>query len=168
MALREIVIDHMRLDYEGLFDARELHHMIDYYFREKGYDKRETKNYEKVTPEGRYIELELTPWKKTTDYIRNIIKVRLIMSSVKDVEIEKDNTKIKLQRGRVQFVIDGFFDYDYDNRWDYNPVHVFIRTIFDKYFFKTYWDKYKGVLIEDTNMLHNMIKNYFNLFKAYR
>ncbi|OIO65089.1 hypothetical protein COY28_03145 [Candidatus Woesearchaeota archaeon CG_4_10_14_0_2_um_filter_57_5] len=167
MSFREIVIEKQRIEYEGLFDAHELHHIIDYYFREKGYDKRETRNMENTTPEGKYVEIEITPWKKTTDYHRNIIKMKIYMSKMRDVEVEKDNTKIKLQNGRVQFVIDAFLEYDYDDRWENKPIHQFIRTLFDKYFYKPYTDKYKGVLLEDTRLIVDMIKRYFNLFEIY-
>ena len=89
MTERELIVDHMRIQYEGLFDATELYKLIDRFFRDKGYDKRDLKNVEKVRPQGKFIEIELLPWKKTTDYFKNEIKVRMIMEDLKDVEVEK-------------------------------------------------------------------------------
>src|SRR3989338_5988794 len=109
MAERELIVDHVRLTYEGLFDAKELYNIIDTYFREKGYDKRELRNIEQVKPEGKYVEIEWLPWKKTTHYIRNEIWIRLVMSDVKEVEVEKEGVKVKLNQGKIQIVIDGYF-----------------------------------------------------------
>jgi len=41
MAEREVVIDKMRMSYEGLFKVTDLYKLIDGWLREKGYDKRE-------------------------------------------------------------------------------------------------------------------------------
>ena len=43
MTERELIVDHMRIQYEGLFDATELYKLIDRFFRDKGYDKRDLK-----------------------------------------------------------------------------------------------------------------------------
>ena len=67
MVERDIVVDRMKIEYEGLFSARELYKLIDNWFFEKGYDKREKKSSESIKPAGKYIEMELEPWKKVTD-----------------------------------------------------------------------------------------------------
>ena len=100
MVERETVIDKLRLTYEGLFVATDLYQMIDNWFRQKAYDKRENKNIEKVTPDGKYIEIELEPWKKITDYARIVIKIRLIMNDVKEIEMEKDGLKVRMNQGK--------------------------------------------------------------------
>lgn len=165
MAERELIVDHIRLTYEGLFDAKELFAIIDKYFREKGYDKRELRNIEQVKPEGKYVEIEILPWKKTTDYVRNEIWMRMVMSEVKEVEVEKDGVKVKLNQGKIQVVIDGYYTTDYENRWEQKPTFFLVRTLFDKYFLKSYTDKYKGVLVEDTHLLHSTIKAFLNLYR---
>ncbi len=165
MAERELILDHIRLTYEGLFDATELLKMIDWYFREKGYDKKEIKNVERVTPEGKYVEIVMMPWKKTTDYFKNEIKIRMIMSNLQEVEVEKDGTKMRLNQGRVHFVFDGYFTTDYENRWEQKPTFFFIRAVFDKFFFKSYTDKYKGILLDDANLLMSQIRAFLNLYR---
>lgn len=165
MAERELIVDHLRVEYEGLFDATELYRLIDLFFRDKGYDKRDLKNIEKVRPEGKYVEIELMPWKKTTDYFKNEIKIRIIMQNLKEVEVEKDGRKIRLNQGKLNIVFDGYFTTDYEHRWEQKPSYFFIRTLFDKFFFSSYTDKYKGVLVHDTNTLITDIKTFLNLYR---
>ena len=66
MSEREILVDKRRMTYEGLFSVADLYSLIDEYFEEKGYDKHEKKNIERVTPNGKDIEIEVEPWKKIT------------------------------------------------------------------------------------------------------
>jgi hypothetical protein len=165
MAEKEKVIDELRLQYEGLFDINELYHTIDRWFREKQYDKREIKNVEFVKPEGKYVELWLMPWKKITDYAKIEIKIRLIIENLKEVEVEKDNHKVKMNQGTIKMVIDGFLTTDYENKWEGKPTYVFIRTLFDKFIYKGYTSRFKGQVSEDVNHFHTTLKSFLNLYR---
>ena len=165
MPEREVVVDKLRLTYEGIFSVSELYKLIDEWFRWKGYDKRENKNIEIVKPEGKFIEIELEPWKKVTDYAKNVIKIRIQMSDIRDVEVEKDNTKLKLNQGKVHFVFDGYLETDYEARWEGKPIFYFLRTIFDKYFYRPFTAGFERGVKEDLMHLHSQIKAFLNLYK---
>jgi hypothetical protein len=165
MAEREIVVDKMRLTYEGLFEATELYRHIDEWCRSRGYDKCENKNIEKITPEGKYIEIEIEPWKKLTDYARAIIKLRIIMTDVKEVEVEKDGIKVRQNQGKIQLVFDGYLQTDYENRWEGSPLFYFLRTIWDKYIYKLYTETLKKNVLDDVNHLSSTIKSFLNLYR---
>jgi len=165
MAEREVVIDKMRLSYEGLFNVTELYKLMDGWFRQKGYDKREKKMSESVTKNGKFIEWELEPWKKITDYAKIIIRLRVIMTDIKEIDVELDNTKVKMNQGKADFIFDGILETDYENRWENKPLFFFLRTLFDKYIFKPYTTGYQGNAIDDVNDLHNRIKTFLNLYR---
>ena len=165
MVETKIVVDGLTLSYEGLFSATEFYMMIDRFFRDHMYDKRETQNLEKVEPQGKYIELELQPYRKMSDYIRFVIRMRLRMFNVTEVEIEKDGHKVKLNKGRVNMVFDGFLETDYEGRWEGKPSYVFIRTVFDKFIYKMYTQKFEAQLTEDVNTLYNQLKAFLNLYR---
>src|SRR3989344_8752862 len=149
MAERDVVIERYRLTYEGLFKVLDLYTTMDEFFEDKGYDKREKKNIEKVSPEGKYIEIHVETWKKMTDYAKSVIGVRVVMSDIKEVEIEKDGVKVKLNQGKVQFVFDAWLETDYEHRWEMKPMFFLVRTIFDKYFFKNYTISFKNEVASD-------------------
>ena len=117
MSETKLVVDHLKLSYEGLFSVTELYQLIDSWLREKGFDKRETRNQEHVTSEGKYIELVLQPWKKVTDYAKHEIKIQIHITRLKDVEVKKNGHKMKLNNGRVLITLDGYLVTDYENRW---------------------------------------------------
>jgi len=166
MAEREVLIDKMRLMYEGLFDVVELYKLIDRFFKEKGYDKRERHNSERVTAEGKFIELELEPWKKITDYTKNVIKLRMVMSDVNDIIVKKKGVKVKLNKGKIKMVFDAYIETDYEHRWEGKPLFFFMRTILDKFVFKPYTGGYRKNVMDDCNHLYNKIKTFLNLYKV--
>ena len=165
MAEREVLVDKMRLTYEGLFSIYDMYKMIDEWFEEKGYDKREVKNIESVFPEGKYIEVVMEPWKKLTDYSKSVIKVRMIFSDIKEVQVEKDGMKVKMNQGRAHFVFDAFLETDYENRWESKPMFFLIRTLYDKYFYKGYTSQLKGEVMDAVTELHARIKGFLNLHR---
>ncbi len=165
MAEREILVDKQRLQYEGLFNFSDLYAMIDEWFEYKGYDKREKKNIESIKPDGKYIEIEFEPWKKITDYAKSVIKVRMIANDMKVVEIERDGVKIKVNQGKLQFVFDVYLETDYENRWEQKPMFVFLRTLFDKYIFRTYTTSYQNEVLADFKDLHSQIRSFLNLYR---
>lgn len=165
MPEREVIVDKLRLNYEGIFSVAELYTMIDEWFREKGYDKKEVKNIEIVRPEGKQIELMLEPWKKVTDYAKNIIKIRMLMTDIKDVEVEMDKAKVKLNQGKVQFVFDAFLETDYESRWEGKPIFYFIRTVFEKYFYRPFQAGFETGVKQELMDLHTRIKAFLNLYK---
>jgi len=165
MAEKKLVIDQLKLTYEGIFDLNGVYRTIDAWFYEKGYDKYEKKNYEQVLPTGRDIEIELLPWKKTTDYFKNIIRVRMRFVNVKDVEVEKHGVKLKLQQGRIMMIFDAYLESDYEHRWDQKPMFFFIRTIFDKYIFRNYFKQAEKWLVNDLYQLHGRIQQFLNIYR---
>ncbi len=161
----DIIVDKLRLQYEGLFSVKELYFSIDEWLEERNYDRREIKHVERVSPEGKYIEFEMMPWKKYTDYAKSEIKIRLIMSDIVEVEIEKDGSKVKLNKGKIKVVLDGLLTTDYENRWESKPMFYFIRTIFDKYFYKPFTVGYQNNVSGDVKELYTHLKAFLNLYR---
>lgn len=165
MSERKIVVDELKLNYEGLFDVKEFYKMLDNFFRYRHYDKREVKNVESIRPSGKHIELVLMPWKGVADYARYEIKVQAIMDDVKEVEVKRDGAKLKLNQGKIQMVFDAWLTTDVEGRWEGKPIYFFIRTFVDKYIFRFYTSKWENVVMEDTKELHNEVKSFLNLYR---
>ncbi len=165
MAEKYVVVDKLRLTYEGLFNVAELYKLIDSWTRTKSYDKQELKNVEKVRPEGKFIEIELYPWRKLSDYAVSQIRIRMIMTDVKEVEVERDGAKVKFNQGKVQIVFDGHLQTDYENRWESKPIFYFLRAVVDKYIYASYLAGYENIVRQDVNHLYTQVKAFLNLYR---
>ncbi|MFH1134065.1 MAG: hypothetical protein V1735_06245 [Nanoarchaeota archaeon] len=165
MVERRLVVDGMKLGYKGLFNASELYKLIDYYFRERGFTKHELKNFEMVMPAGKQIEVIKEPYWKINDYTKFVIRVSLVMTEVKEVAIEKDGTKVKMNQGNVEITFDGFLELDFEHRWEKRPVFYFIRAIFDQFVYKVETEKFEEGLTKEVNELHTQVKAFLNLYR---
>ena len=165
MSEKKLVVDHLKLQYDGLFESTALYQYIDEWLREKGFDKREVRNREHVSPQGKFVEIEMQPWKKITDYAKHIIRIEVRMTKLKDVEVEQEKHKIRMQKGKVVVTIDAFLETDYEHRWEQRPLYFFLRTIFDKFIYRSYTSRFEDLLVESVNQLHTGIKSFLNMYK---
>jgi len=165
MAERRLVVDHLRIKYEGLFKATELYTLIDKWLNEKAFDKRELRNQEIVRPDGKYVELVLMPWKKISDYARHVFRIEIRMHHLKEVVVERDGQRVKMNQARVDIIFDGYLDTDYEDRWEQKPFYFFMRTLFDKFIYRTYSTQFEELLVENLYQLHTLVKSFLNLYQ---
>ena len=81
------------------------------------------------------------------------------------VKVEHDGKRYKMQNGRVTITFDGYLDTDYEDRWEQKPFYFFLRTIFDKWIYRTYSTEYEELLIENVTQLQQAIKSFLNLYR---
>src|SRR3989344_8232983 len=117
MAERFLVVDHLKLAYEGLFNSDELFNIASAFFYEKGYDWYEKLNLRQVTPTGKQIRIVLEPWKNITDFYKIIISVKMNMTDVREVEVEQDGQALKLNQGQVHIIFDAYILADRNDVW---------------------------------------------------
>lgn len=165
MVEKKIVVENVQLNYKGLFSVKDLYRVIDSFFKEKDWDKRETRNNEFVSPEGKYLELWLEPFRKVSDYAKLIIRIQIIIKDLKEVLVEKEGQKKKMNKGDVKFIIDGFLETDYENRWEGKPEYIFIRTLFDKFVYRRHTQEFEAQLVEEVEELKATLKSFLNLYR---
>src|SRR3989344_79056 len=163
----KIVVDHEKIDYSGPFDVADFLRMIENFLWERGFDKNQDKDFEIHTERGKSIEWQYSPYKKITDYIRYIVKVRVLGYDLTKIDAVNNGRKSKIDNGRIIVVIDGFIEYDYDSKWEGKPILHFFRTIYDYFIFKAYTERFEQRLVHDINHLHDHIEKFLNLYRNY-
>lgn len=166
MAEQEIVVDKERVDYEGIFSVAELYRLIDEWFLDKGYYRFEPRHVESAKPEGKFVELDLQPTKQLTDYAKSVLKIRVQLSNIKDVTVEgAEGVKQRLNQGKVHLVFTGVLETDYEGKWEGKPLFMFIRTVYDKYIYKTLTGGFQQTVRDDILQLKNNIAGFLNLHR---
>jgi len=165
MSERTLIVDHLKFSYDGLFNASELYQLIGGFFFEKNWDYKEKMNQEVITPSGKQVFIELEPWKSSTDYYKLITKIRMIMTDLKDVEVEHEGKTLKLNQGLVRITFDGYVLSDRWDRWTTQPFTWFLSIIFEKYLFRSHFRKLETWLKSDLDDLLNRIKTFLNTYK---
>jgi len=165
MSERLIVVDKERLEFSGLFDVKSVFRVMQQWASDKGYWLVEIKHVESVKPEGKWIDMDLMPFKKFTDYAKSVIKIRAQFQELKDVVVDRDGHKVKLQEGKIVMIFDGILETDYEGRWESKPLFFFLRTLFEKYVYTPFISGFERGIKEDLMLLKNNLKAYLNLTK---
>ena len=145
----------------------DLLRMIESFIFERGFDKRQDKDFEQNTSNGKFIEWQISPWKWITDYARYIIKVRVLGYEIVKTDVVTHGKKKKIDSGRVIIVIDGFVEYDLQSKWEGHPVLHFVRSLYDNFIFKAYTERFEQTLVHDINQLHDQVEKFLNLYRNY-
>lgn len=168
MADVRIIVDHLKLEYTGVFDTKKLFRLIGAWFDRRQLQKLEAKDFEQDLPDGKYIEYEIRYWKKVTDYNRFTYKVRALFSGLKDVDIIEGGKKVRVQQGKALFYLDGYLEHDYENRWEVAPMLQFFRVLFDKFIYRLYTERFEQRLTYDVHSLYDTLERFFNMYRHYR
>src|SRR3989339_194366 len=137
----KIIVDHLRMDFKGMFNANDLFRAIDSWLFEKGFEKRTNKNFEYDTASGKFMEWESYPWKKVTDYYRQMMKIRILIYDMVKKDVVHEGKKERLDHGRVIIYLDGYLELDYEHRWDGNAFLQAVPTPVDKWLYLPYTER---------------------------
>ena len=159
------VISKRRIIYEGLFSFPELYKLIDEYFEELGYDKSERRMTESIREKGKFVEMHMDPYKFMTDYLRFRIHIKIVGENIKEVEIEKEGRKIRLNKGKVILIFDAYLESDYEQRWEDKPLYYFLRVLYNKFFITSYISTHKNELNKHCTDLMDSVKGFLNLYR---
>ena len=168
MSEMKIVVDHLRLNYNGPFDANALYRHITAFVKEMGFDLETQKEFEHNTQTGKHMEWQIRPWKQISDYLRYIIKMRILIHNYNKMAAVVDKKKVKIGSGKVVIYLDGYVNLDQQDRWEHIPFFQFLRTIYNKFIYKVYTERFEQRLTHDMNHLYHTIEQFFNMYKHYK
>ncbi len=153
-----------KVKYAGIFKMKEVYRVaFDILTTEMGYDVEEQKYREKVTPEGKEIEIIWIAEKKINDYYKFKIKVNFFVVGLKEVEVEKAGVKVKMDTGDIEITIKSYIISDWEGRWENSPVLKFLKGVYDKYLMRSFYQELKARIYDDAYKLENELKAFFNL-----
>ena len=163
----KIIVDHDKIDYSGPVKVTDLLNMIEGFVWENGFDVRKDKDFEQNTQNGKFIEWQIAPWKRITDYVRYMVKVRVLGYNILKTDLLMQGKKKKVDTGKIIIIIDGLIEYDYESKWEDNPFLFAIRTAYDYFINKVYTENFEQKLAHDINHLHDHIEKFFNMYRHY-
>ncbi|MBU0470771.1 MAG: hypothetical protein KKA62_04095 [Nanoarchaeota archaeon] len=165
MPERHLIVDRLKLSYEGLFNFDEVYSVITTFFFERSWDWYERHNESAVTPKGKQMRLIFEPWKNISDFHKLTVRIKVHVQDMKEVEIKHGNQTLRVNQGTIKIIFDGFVVSDRKSKWIDMPFKWFIMLIFDKYFFREHYKKAEDWIKSDIEDLHQQIKTYLNTFK---
>ena len=125
----------------GAFDKSGLIRAIRGYLTGQKFKIGEPTLKHKVGSDGTDVSIKITGYVKRTHYVRFNITVKLSISDMKDVEIITEGKKTKMQHGRVELIVDGSMDLDYNKRFEQNAFLEGLRNFYHQVIIKTEIDE---------------------------
>jgi len=164
MVEKKIVVDNLRYSYNGPFEVTKFFNTVDKWMRQNDMEKELKKHLEEVTQNGKNIEWIVELWKQPADWMKVVVRLRVLFTNVTDVQIKKGDATRNLQQGNVLIIIDGFKETDIQGRWQQKPVFYFLRSIYDKFIWKTWTGKFENEVSDGCYSLQNNLQAFFKLY----
>ena len=165
MPERDSIVKPQTISYRGPFSVAEVYALINTWLDDRRYDRLDKDHNEIVKPDGKYIEVSLRPEYELSTYAKFVLWIDIKMSRVKDIELEIDGHKRRLQEGDVLISVRAFLDSDIEGTWESTPLYMVIRTAFNKLVYKTSYNQYVEQLKGHVAELKDELKAFFNLYR---
>lgn len=153
-----------KVEHTGVFDFKNFYTYAHSWLRDKeDYGVVEEKYSEKVSGDAREITIEWKATKKMSDYFKVEIGVKIEVKDLKDVEVEIDGKKSKMNKGKVSVEIKGTLVKDPDSKWDTTPTNRFFRDIYNRYIIPGRIDAMQGKVVGDVISFKEELKAFLEL-----
>lgn len=152
-----------QINYTGIINGPGIYKLIKKWISEHDYNHVELMNEEHVYDDGRQILLELRPYKELSEYAKVEIKIDLLFKKLEHVTITRNDVKHKTQKGELEISFSTYIITDLEGQWTAKPLYFFLRTIIEKFVYRSYIGKYEDVVVSDKNDLMREIRSYLNM-----
>lgn len=153
-----------KVAHTGVFDFGSLYSFLyEWLTEENSYAVIEKKYSEKLKGDAKDIDIEWEGYRKINDYFRLKIKVVWRLLGLKNVEVEENGKKRKMNQGIVEVKMSGFLEKDYENKWEENPLMKFLRATYDKFIIKNRIEQYEDKITGDVDGTLAQVKSFLSL-----
>lgn len=148
----------------GLFQFSDFYKFCyDWLTQETDLDISEDKYKEKLTGNAKFINIEWTGTKKVTDYFKYEVKVEFVIENMTDIEVTKDNVKMKSNKGAVQVKVKGNLLRDYKGKFESTATRKFMRSIYEKWIIASRIEEFEDKLFGKCDEFLSQVKAYLDL-----
>jgi len=165
MSEKDIIVPLIKIKERSIFSLDELYKMLLYWFNVHRYDLQETEYRDNDIGGGKKnVEIKWYAEKKINDYFKFVIETSFLILGLEDVEVEQEGTKVKSNRGEIEFNIRSSIVKDFDNKWE-TGIMRFLRGTYDKFIIKSRIEGYEKELYEEVYAYMDEIKVFLNLHR---
>lgn len=151
----------LKIVQESVFNMHDLYRHIRSWLDNHKYITFEKEYRDWMKEAGRSASIKLVTWKKTDDYTKYNIDIKIKFKNLKEVETKSGI----MNKGEVTIKFESFIEKDYENEWEHNFMTRFMRALYDHFFISDRLDTYKKELLDDTYDIFNEVKSFLGLHK---
>ncbi len=149
--------------YEGLISVSGVYHAASDWLEEQMYHPYEKSHMEQTFEDGKEIVIEIFGSKELSDYAKIRWETTIKFTKLQEMVVDKDNQKVRMHKGKVVFSSDVFLETDYENSWEQKAFLYFLRTVIDRFVFKSYINRAVGRVRSQYLSFEDKVKSYLNM-----
>ena len=154
-----------RIQFEGIFDLKELYKHAHDWLAWRKFDIAENKYKEKIKPTGKEIEAEWEITRDIDEYSQFKIKVKWQAFAITDIEVQREGGKVKMNKGEVNIYVSAALVLDRQDKWEETPFVKFMQSFFEKYLYKGTIDRLKAEVWKIGWEFFNELKAFLHLYR---
>jgi len=163
MAERDTVFS-SKMKYNGLLSFKDFYKFCyDWLVEETGLEMTEKVYNEKISGDMKEIRIEWEGYKNFTDYFRFEIKVEYIILAMKNVEINKDGAKIKMNSASVEMNVKGYLVSDRFGKFETSAFNKWLRANYEKWIISSRIAEFENKIAGDCDEYIGQAKAYLDL-----
>lgn len=163
MAEKDIIFS-SKIKSSGIFLFSDFYKFCyDWLKEEVGLDVAEEKYSEKLSGNSKNIDIEWSGTRKLTDYFKFEMKVAFKITALTNVEVMKNNVKVKMNDGSVEIKVKGVLIRDYDGKFETTAFKKFLRSIYEKWVIKSRITQMENKIVGDSDEFLSQTKAYLDL-----
>ena len=168
MTEKKSVVTGREIKYEGIFSVSELVSTVKEFMSKRGYSYKIGMNVETVKPHGKFIKIEATFKRTINEYCTYEVGLEYIFENIKEVEVVREGTKLRMNKGKAMISINSYVMTDYEGYWEKSPITYVMRHLMQKFILGDPHKRWMDDVKKDVGDVVAEINAFFNLQKLDR
>ena len=157
----DIIYKDAQLKLKGIYDLKLMYKKIYEWLQDEGFEIKEKYYVERIKPFGKIIEFEWECQQSEGEYFKYQINLKCFVIGANQIEVEKDNEKLKLTKSELELTFNAKLIRNANNKW---ADDSFIKKLYEEYFIKDEIEHQKIEVYKEVHDLMAEIKNFINLY----
>lgn len=153
-----------KVKYKGIFSFADYYQFCyDWMDEEMGLSVKEKKYAEKISGDEKEVEVEWSGDVKFTDYFKWQCEVKMKITNMKNVEVNRGGVKERTNQGTIEMSIKGTLIRDYDGKFEDSATKKFWRGIYEKWVIPSRVSEFSGKVVGLCDTFLGQAKAYLDL-----
>ncbi len=152
-----------KIKQKGIFNFKSFYNFIYDWLTDEGYKVIEKNYTEEITGDSKKVEIKWVAKEKISDYFQFVMQIDWLILNLKNIEVQKEGKKVKMNTGELELKIKGILVKDYENKWEDIPFFKLLRGIYDRYIIKSRTESYEDKILDETEEFIAQCKAYLTI-----
>lgn len=158
------VVFSSKIGYDGIFSFPDFYKFCYGFLSDDlGFLTIEDAYKEKISGDAKELEVKWKSTNKIDDYFMHEIKIEFRIFNMKNIEVEKEGGRKKMNKGIVEIKVKGTVITDYRGEYTTSPVRRFMRNVYEKWIIPSRIEKVEEKLFGDCDEFLKQAKAYLDL-----